>query len=295
LCGERLKKALALVEVIYLDRRGNHLFQYCLGRIIAERLGLALQAAPIPGFPGTAEVVQGRKQLSPEQVLQGHRIDLAAILEDPSPRRIVLKGWFQRYAYFQPYAAVIRHWLQRPLAMVDRPNPRDLVVHVRRHDYLWHGWALPFSWYEQLIEQRSFRQLILVTDDPADPFFWRFRRYHPILRSQSADADFDYLLSARQLALSPSSFAWWAAFLGQAEWIGFPVPYDGLWAATNPEGVDLRVWDDLRHTLLPSHEPMRLNFAERLYFERLFYRRKPYYARLRKLKAWVSQSSVRSY
>jgi hypothetical protein len=40
---------------------------------------------------------------------------------------------------------------------------------------------------------------------------------------------------------------------------------------------------------------MRLNLAERLYFERLFYRRKPYFASLRKLKALVAQSSARSY
>jgi hypothetical protein len=279
-----------MVETHYLDQRGNRLFQYCLGRIIAEHLGLALQASPIPGFPGTIEPVQGRVLLSPQQVLEGHMIDLAAVLTDHSRRRIVLKGWFQRYAYFQPYSAAIRRWLQRPVSTADRPNPCDLVVHVRRRDYLWHGWALPFSWYEQLIEQRSFRNLILVTDDPADPFFWRFRRYRPILRSQSADADFDYLMAARQLALSPSSFAWWAAFLGQAEWIGFPVPCEGLWAVENQEGVDLRVWDDPRHTLLPSHEPMRFNMAERLYFERLFYRRKPYYAKFQKLRVQVSQA-----
>jgi len=279
-----------MVETHYLDQRGNQLFQYCLGRIIAEQLGLALQAAQIPGFPGTIEAVQGRVLLSPEQVLQGHRIDLAAVLADRTPRRIVLKGWFQRYAYFQPYTAAIRRWLQRPASTADSPHPRDLVVHVRRRDYLWHGWALPFSWYEQLIEQSSFRNLILVTDDPADPFFWRFRRYQPILRSVSADADFDYLLAAQQLALSPSSFAWWAAFLGHAEWIGFPVPCEGLWAIENQEGVDLRVWDDPRHTLLPSHEPMRFNLAERLYFERLFYRRKPYFTRLQKLRAQVAQA-----
>jgi hypothetical protein len=283
-----------MVEIHYLDQRGNQLFQYCLGRIIAENLGLALQAGKIAGFPGTIEVVQGSEHLNPEQLLQGHKIDLAGILSDRSPRRIVLKGWFQRYAYFQPYAGLIRRWLKRPAAMADRPHPRDLVVHVRRRDYLWHGWALPFSWYEQLIEQRSFRNLILVTDDPADPFFWRFRRYRPILRSQSADADFDYLLAARQLALSPSSFAWWAAFLGEAEWIGFPLPCEGLWAVHNQEGVDLRVWDDPRHTVLPSHEPMRFNLTERLYFEALFYQRKPYFAKLRMLKSQVVQSFSRS-
>jgi len=275
-----------LVEIFYLDQRGNQLFQYCLGRILAQRLGFALHAAPIPGFPGTMEVVKGLESSGPLQEFQGHHIDLASISADPSPRRIELRGWFQRYAYYQPDKDTIRGWLQRePVAIVDRPHPRDLVVHVRRRDYLWHGWALPFSWYERLIEQICFRDLILVTDDPGDPFFWRFQRYKPILRSQSSDADFDYLLAARQLAISPSSFAWWAAFLGQAEWIGFPLPYEGIWAPNNLEGVDLRVWDESRYQQLPSVEPMRFNIIERIYFETLFYHRKSYYSTFKQLKA----------
>lgn len=277
-----------MVEVCYLDQTGNQLFQYCLGRILAEQLDLALTAAPIVGFPGTAESVAGRELDQPTLVLEGHRLDLTHLLADASSCRLLLRGWFQRYAYYQPHQQAIRRWLRRPPAGGERPHPRDLVVHVRRRDYLWHGWALPFSWYERLIEQRRFRDLILVTDDPADPFFRRFRRYRPIIRSQSADADFDYLLAARQLALSPSSFAWWAAFLGQAEWIGFPMPCQGVWAADNPEGVDLRVWDDPRHELLASHEPMRFNLVERLYFERLFYRRKRYYFRFQQLQARLS-------
>jgi hypothetical protein len=278
-----------MIEVQYLDQTGNQLFQYCLGRILAERLGLALQAAPIAGFPGTASVIPGRCVLQPEVELCGHRIDFEAQLQDPSPRRIVLRGWFQRYSYFQPEQAAIRRWLQRPpLSSADHPHPRDLVVHVRRRDYLWHGWALPFSWYQQLIEQRRFRQLILVTDDPSDPFFRRFRHYRPVLRNLNFHADFDFLLAARHLALSPSSFAWWAAFLGQAEWIGFPIPHSGIWAPGNHEGVDLWVWDDPRYQRLPAHEPLRLNLAERLYFERLFYRRKGYYQRVQRLRHRVA-------
>jgi len=278
-----------MVQVFYLDQRGNWLFQYCFGRIIAETLGFQLRCDPIPGFVGTSAVIPGRVIREPHQTLQGHCIDLASLLADPAPRRIVLRGWFQRYEYFQPFANQIRSWLYRPLSTVARPHPRDLVVHVRRRDYLWHGWALPFSWYEQLIETSNFRNLILVTDDPTDPFFWRFRRYSPILRSESADADFDYLMSARQLALSPSSFAWWAAFLGQAEWIGFPVPYEGIWSVDNKEGVNLRVWDDCRYNFLTSNEPLRFNLPERLYFEKLFYRRKNYFSKFANLRAKASQ------
>ena len=93
-----------MVEVRYFDQRSNQLFQYCLARIIAERLGLELHASPIQGFKVTSEIVPGCSIQHPQQLLEGHRIDLASVLSDRTPRRIVLKGWFQRYEYFQPYS-----------------------------------------------------------------------------------------------------------------------------------------------------------------------------------------------
>ena len=48
-----------MVEVKYIGRLGNNLFQYCLGRIIAEGLGYKLKVDPIPGFPNTNKPVEG--------------------------------------------------------------------------------------------------------------------------------------------------------------------------------------------------------------------------------------------
>jgi hypothetical protein len=48
-----------MIEVRYKGRLGNNMFQYCLGRILAEGLGFALKADPIPAFPSTAQYVDG--------------------------------------------------------------------------------------------------------------------------------------------------------------------------------------------------------------------------------------------
>jgi hypothetical protein len=262
---------------------GNALFQYCLGRIIAEHHGLALVAKDIPGFLGTLDNVEGLSVESPELVLQGHLIDLNRVLADATPRRIVLRGWFQRYEYFQPYKSRIKQWLRYSREPVDPADPRDLIIHVRRGDYLWHGWSLPFSWYEQLIDQASFRRLILVTDDAKDPFFWRFQKYKPVIRSQSPSQDFSFLLTAHQLALSPSSFAWWAAFLGQAETIYFPIPKTGIWSEDSAERIDLRVTDEDRYHYVPATEALTLNLQERIWFEKLFFKRKYMKGRIRRM------------
>ena len=66
-----------MVKVRYKARLGNNLFQYCLGRILANELGFVLQADPIPGFPNTAqqanEAVYGRNT-TPRQIFEG-RVD----------------------------------------------------------------------------------------------------------------------------------------------------------------------------------------------------------------------------
>lgn len=139
-----------VIEVRYRGRFGNHLFQYCFGRILAEELGFALRAEPISGFPGTAAEVSGAVHEGPVVVLDGHVVDLPAILRDRSPRRIVLDGYFQRYEYYRPYREPIRaEWLRA----ADGPSPDidagDLALHVRLGDYVAaHDAALPFSYYE---------------------------------------------------------------------------------------------------------------------------------------------------
>ena len=128
------------VTVLFLGRLGNNLFQYALGRIIAEQLGLELVCRRLvapgsSGNPGGLDIngpgdltgnsaafanaplhLPGLSIAEPREdhVLRaghpwnGQDIDLAAILADPSPRHIRLAGYFQRFDYYAPYADQIR-------------------------------------------------------------------------------------------------------------------------------------------------------------------------------------------
>ena len=79
------------------------MFQYCLGRILAEELGFALQADALPGFPNTGQKIEGLSIEEPEQLLSGQKIDWDEVRADRSHRRIILYGWFQRYEYYRPW------------------------------------------------------------------------------------------------------------------------------------------------------------------------------------------------
>jgi hypothetical protein len=48
-----------MIEVRYKARLGNRMFQYCLGRILAEQLDFRLVAEPLSGFPNTRQKIEG--------------------------------------------------------------------------------------------------------------------------------------------------------------------------------------------------------------------------------------------
>jgi hypothetical protein len=264
-----------IVQVSYMGALGNQLFQFVLGRILAENLGFSLQAAAIPGFAATAGFsADGSEPVEPEEIHQGQIIDLDALLMRREPRVIRLQGYFQRYEYYRPYKHLIRtQWLP-PLPSVDKaPDGGDLVMHVRRKDYIAYGWAASFSYYQTALDQQDFKRLVLVTDDPHAPFFLRFRRYRPIFFEGNAQESFAFMANAKKLVISQSSFSWWAAFLSEAESVVMPKPSYGIWAEPD---VDLAIDDELRFNLLEGHEPYRPNSLEKLYIARRSLNRKIY-------------------
>lgn len=265
-----------MIEIRYSTRLGNQLFQYALARIIASELNLLLPASPISGFPSTFKAIPGRCILWPKTVLEGQDPDLSSLLQHSRDCHLTLDGNFQQSKFFVPWS----HQLRSQWLIPEVPNgftgadPDDLVIHIRRTDYLWQGWGLPFSTYQSIIESHAAKRVVIVTDDPHDPFLWRFKKYNPIIRNTTAFYDFLYLRSANNIMMSPSSFSWWAAFLSEATRVYFPVPQSGIWASNHDEGVNLMMPDDDRYITVYAHEPLSLNTFERIYFERLFWRLK---------------------
>lgn len=272
-----------MVEVRYKARLGNNLFQYALGRLLAEELGLELSAQPIPGFPNTAQRVPGVRHEGPEQLLTGHAIDLQGILADRSARRIVLDGWFQRHEYYRPYRARIREWLQFDPDIHVADPPPGVVLNVRRTDYVQLGWALPFSFYEEALDRLRVdgETIWIVTDDPRDPFF---RQFGPDVRFfQGTDLQqLRFMSRARRLVMSQSTFSWWPTFLGNPETVICPDPAFGAWSAQG-EARDARLIERDRFVCVPCCESYRPTSAEARYQSRRALRRRVVLALNRRL------------
>jgi hypothetical protein len=263
-------------KVMLRGRLGNNLFQYALGRIIAEHHGLALicqQLAMPEGHPGAQLTTSGPATLAglselfpgaplrlpgafhetPVQSFElstggswsGHQIDLAETLRDPRPRQIRLDGYFQRYEYFQPYRSQIARWFAVPRARLALPVDRsDVLINIRRGlDFGICDWTLPLSYYSQVLESLSEVGRVHVSgtgiDDAVRAHFAHLR---PVYHQGSPAEDFLLFRRFRRIVLSNSTFAWWGAFLSDAEEIHAPRTVDGrFYAFTGFPEVDLHM------------------------------------------------------
>lgn len=250
-----------MVQVNYLGRLGNNLFQYALGRIIAENMGYSLNAAPIPGFPITYEPVVGKKQDGYFLKFEGQLIDLDNVYRQRMA--VNLSGWFQNYRYYKPYKEKIRLWFYTcPIPEI--VGESDVVLHLRRTqgpiDYqvsyeigdkqvMMSPDLLSFEYYDDILKSLKFETLHICTDMINDPFIRHFDKYKPKIYSGDMVRDFCILRKARRLIMSISTYSWWAAFLSDAMEIWFPKPEYASWSKPD---CDLFVYDEPRFKLMPA-------------------------------------------
>ncbi|HWB04887.1 MAG TPA: hypothetical protein VG796_17800 [Verrucomicrobiales bacterium] len=229
-----------MVEVRYRGGFGDNLFQYCFGRLLAERWGCELVALPLPRFPNTAEPVRGRRFLSPFQSWSGMAVEerqLGMLLRDremaaPARARTVLYGWFQRWEYYRDHGGKIRRWL------VTDPPPEpaqedDIAVCLRsRRPESWeepgiHSGAPPL-WKKrtiplqgkvlQLLERIPHRRLLILSDDMHGEAVESMRHLNPTVLHIDSFASWNWLRTFSRIVLPichPSD--WWAAWLSNAK------------------------------------------------------------------------------
>ncbi|MEZ5571308.1 MAG: hypothetical protein R3E64_04715 [Halioglobus sp.] len=274
--------------MIHLQMNGfiaDNLFQYCVGRIVAEELGYELRVshsrmhprrnvpqllqllsqfrnAPIH-IPGLAfEHPVDKTGLIGHDGFDGFHLDLQKIVDCRDQRKIMLAGYFQQYAILRPYKSRIRAWFEiAPLSLGYDIHPDDVVVHVRMGDLVVLGWAISLNFYSDLLDTLQFRKLYICGFGLGAEVRNHFARFDPIYVHSKPVDDFRFMKGFNRIILSNSGFSWWAAFLSDASEIHAPVmAANDRTFDPKSELADLRVDDEARY-----HYVYDVPYMERAY------------------------------
>ncbi len=250
------------VEVRYLGHLGNNLFEYALGRILAEALDQALVCVPACDAPGWSEVervsgivdrlsahsdafadapqslpgrqcsgAQLRYVLGEKPGWSGHGLDFDHLLRHGAGRHIVLQGYFQRIEYYQPYRDQIRRWF-RWRNIPDGPalEPDDIVVHLRQSpDMFVLDRAIDLAFYCDALEGMRGGRVYVCGLGLGAAVRAALSRFDPVYLDLAAIPTLGLLTRARRIVLANSTFSWWGAYLSDAEEILYPCVVRGYW------------------------------------------------------------------
>jgi hypothetical protein len=237
------------VEFDQWGRMGNRMFQYAFGYLLAIQKNVNLITSGLPNF-NIPSTTSNTAPINPifTRNFGNNCIDLELLLE--TKRDIIINSHLQRAEYYLPH----RETLRSIFSVETEPsiNENKLVLHVRETDYTQINCFLGYEYYSNLIKRSNFTDVIIVTDNSncdtvkqliSDGCILNTEGYVDKFECMSDNRgmiDFMTLLKSENIAISQSSFSWWAAFLGNHKTIYFPDGVNGMWSTTpGPDDIDL--------------------------------------------------------
>ncbi|CAM9341410.1 unnamed protein product [Discosporangium mesarthrocarpum] len=164
-------------------------------------------------------------------------------LSDRTPRRVIMKGWFQEYLPFSQ----VKDEVKQALALNPSccrgvaPGPGDVVIHYRNYrgelserQYAnLHFRDLSPEYYDKVLKGIRLgdggspcKVWVVGQYADQDPVIAKLREKQDIITLNDKDRDmfqdFCFLTQADHLVMATSTYSWWAAFLGNASQVHFP-------------------------------------------------------------------------
>lgn len=126
---------------------------------------------------------------------------------------------------------------------IEAISPRDLVISLRLGDFVsipnptprWqqrvYSRFLGFDYFDNVLRHARFERLFITSDEPFHPLVDAFHSYEPILvQNDSPVKTMSFIGRFDMIAISESTYSWWAAYLSNAHTIYYPISTTGLWA-----------------------------------------------------------------
>jgi hypothetical protein len=236
-----------MITVQFKGGMGNQMFQYSIGRIIAEAKGYKLEILDpdnrkellFNNFPfvNTAGVVG--KEIKDNTMAVAHDLqymDMDAVLGHGG--HVFLHGYWQKYYYYTPHKEKIQKWFDYPDDQYEKPEPEDVVMHVRLGDQLKPeriGLPETVQPFINVLNTIPHKRCILLSDEPDEPYLAPLRALPNVtVKHGTQMGDFTMLKYAKRAIISQSTYAWWATFLGNPDKVWAPLTASqqrALWKA----------------------------------------------------------------
>jgi len=246
-----------IIEYDPWSRLGNRMFQYAFAYLLSKQFDCELfYNEGLPNFGITPKPVDRLQSNIIKARSLGHQhFDFDAIKDFDGD--IILDSFVQQSKYYIKDQQTLREIFG--IKALDTINKDAFVLHVRANDYIELEWFLGYDFYKKLIKDTKFTKVKIVTDDPTcETISKLLSDGHELVSSGPATAfnvsgdrraidDFKTLLYSENIALSQSSFSWWAAFLGYHKNIIFPYTTNNVkqpWPIT-PDKDDVDLYFDI--------------------------------------------------
>lgn len=222
-----------MIRVELIGGLGNQLFQYSLGRILADEMNCNLYVSNVNAITqhfSNATNITDRRDLSGDFLHVGYQSDSKYVqhvnLEEVTKHQgpVSLCGFFQKHWLYFPYREKLKSIFSISNSTVFVPSNNDLVVHVRLGDYVTLNHYLQYETYRSIISNANYEKCYIITDQPNNIIIKQLLELQNInLFHGSVMEDFTFIYNAKQTIISQSTFSWWATFLGKAEVINVPL------------------------------------------------------------------------
>jgi hypothetical protein len=217
-----------MISIKYKGRLGNQMFQYAFARILAEKNNYKLNANSLEIFSNTKQKILGKDFSNKEKIVVSDS-NYKDYLDFLPNKHIILDGYFAHFDILNKNRKNILNWFS--LNKKFKLNKKSVVVHIRRTDFIEIDCCLPMSYYDKILSELEYDKIYVCTDDINDWFVKKFiKKYNAKIFHKSLEEDFSFMVSAKKLILSQSTFGWWIGFLSSANEIYFPNPKKGFWS-----------------------------------------------------------------
>jgi hypothetical protein len=171
--------------------------------------------------------------------------DIFEIINDKTPRKIILDGFFQRKKFILPFRDLIKK-----IYRFEKTNTKknDLAIHIRSGDLYIPNLSnnlLPLEYYEMAIEMMPRENITVCTDDPEKPVSAHIiKKYNCKVFKGNERETITFLASHNNVILSQGSFSFWAGFFCDGENIINAIPKTGWNSEANKNDIDLLIQGD---------------------------------------------------